>query len=307
VTFEELIYRYQQHLLNLHRNPSTLAGIRVCTQDFALHCQQVYGCNNVQSVQPSFFGSYLSGLEQDRKLAPTTVYGRQRIVRTLFSWATLQGYVLVDPGRNVHRNCPDMLPRGAPTLEQVRALLQAPDLTVWGQRDRALLEFMYGTGLRLGEVVALDLVHLRLGERLLHVQHGKGKRERMIPIGAHLALILQSYLDEIRPKLLKRKTCEALWLSRRGNRIAKSVIVERIFNYSAGLGLKISAHRLRHAFATHLLTAGAPLIAVQRLLGHVNLKMTSRYTHLVPIDLQDSILRTHPRGKRKKTRAKREL
>lgn len=180
---------------------------------------------------------------------------------------------------------------------EVEALLQAPDLSeAIGLRDKAMLEVLYAAGLRVSELVGLTLRQLNLRQGVLLVQ-GKGRKERLVPIGEEAMDWLQRYLREARPELL-RQPGEVLFPSSRGQQMTRQTFWHRIKFYAkvAGIQSPLSPHTLRHAFATHLLNHGADLRVVQLLLGHSDLSTTQIYTHIAQARLQDLHQQHHPRG-----------
>lgn len=300
MTFAELIELYQAHLRELRRHPSTLYNHRRVTTDFAAFCVGELGLADPTQLQPAHLVAYFQ-LLQRQSFAPLVRYSRQRLVRSWLAWATFRGHLFSDPGRDFVMRHPPMLPRGAPSERQVDWLLAAPDKTVLGRRDQALLEFLYGTGARIGETLAVDLADLQLEQRQVVIRRGKSGSSRVLPLGRQLVATLERYLAEVRPQL-ERGPCAALWLTCQGRRLVEMAAQARIRGWARQAGVRITAHQLRHAFATHLLTRGAPIVAVQRLLGHVSLGMTSRYTHLLTADVRQALAEHHPRGKRKRRR-----
>jgi integrase/recombinase XerD len=181
---------------------------------------------------------------------------------------------------------------------QVEALLAAPDTAqALGLRDRAMLELMYASGLRVSELVQLKTVHLGLNEGVLRVT-GKGARERLVPFGAEAHAWLQHYLAEARPQVLEGRTSEDLFVTRLGAAMSRQMFWKLIKAYAlrAGITAPLSPHTLRHAFATHLLNHGADLRAVQMLLGHADIGTTTIYTHVARERLRQLHAQHHPRG-----------
>jgi len=302
MSFEEMMKAFLDYLRGLRRVQATLANYSVLTRDFTRYCREVQGCATPGEVEGRFLGSYVAEL-QERGLSRQTIYARHRGVRTWFAWAHLRGFLLTDPLKNVHLPCPPLLPRGAPTEEQVALFLNAPGPALWGQRDRCLLEFLYCTGLRVGECVALNVSDVDLEQCLLRVHNRKTSKDRFVPFGERVQQLLSDYIHQIRPNFVPRTGQEqALWLGRRGQRCRTLDIQRGMRFYSLQLGLSITPHDLRHAYATHLMLRGASVVAVQALLGHERLSTTQRYTHLLPTDLKKEMLATHPRGIRKKPR-----
>jgi integrase/recombinase XerD len=183
---------------------------------------------------------------------------------------------------------------------QVEALLQAPNIEEnLGLRDRAMLELMYASGLRVSEIIVLKLIHLRLNEGIIHIIAGKGNKERLVPFGGEAAQWLQQYIEQARPPLLENKTSEYLFVGRHtANCLTRQAFWYVIKRYAtlAGIQEHLSPHTLRHAFATHLLNHGADLRVVQLLLGHADISTTQIYTHIARERLKNIHQQHHPRG-----------
>lgn len=227
--------------------------------------------------------------------------------RVLMRWAHRRGLVLVDWTRDLELRRPPRPMGRVPTVEQMAACLAVPDpCTRMGLRDLAVLETLYGTGIRRSELVALEVPDLDLSDRTLRVQRAKRGDEQRHPIGERLAAVLERWLLEGRPAFRLKSGHQALFLSRRGRRLEPGCLqflLERI-STAAGLPFRLSPHRIRHAYATHLLLGGAPSWAVQALLGHRRPGSLQVYTHLTLEDLRRELARTHPRGrKRRRKRA----
>jgi integrase/recombinase XerC len=187
------------------------------------------------------------------------------------------------------------------TLEEVERLLNAPDLsTPQGQRDRALLELLYASGLRVSELVNLNLNQIDLDTNEIRVW-GKGSKERMVLMGEPAAEALRNYLKQGRPKLLAEKRINALFLNRYGQRLPERRVQKMLEDYAkkAGIGKWVHPHILRHTFATHLLDGGADLRVVQELLGHARLSSTQIYTHVTKGQARKVYLSAHPLAKEK--------
>jgi len=192
--------------------------------------------------------------------------------------------------------------RGLPKLlapEDVDRLLAAPDVeSLLGLRDRAMLELIYASGLRVSELVGLARHQLNLTRGVVQVV-GKGGRERLVPVGEEAAHWLRRYVDEARPALVRRKADDALFVSTRGGAMTRHNFWHLIKNHARRAGLKpetLSPHTMRHAFATHLLEHGADLRAVQMLLGHRDLSTTQIYTHVARARLKTLHAKHHPRA-----------
>ena len=181
--------------------------------------------------------------------------------------------------------------------KEVEALLQRPDpSTPLGLRDRALLESMYATGLRVGEMVNLELLQVHLDAGYLQIR-GKGDRERLAPLGDWAADALKEYLEKGRGALLKKKRHDRLLVNHRGGPLTRQGVwkIVRAHALKAGIHRNISPHMLRHSFATHLLENGADLRSLQALLGHADISTTQIYTHVAQLRLKEIHRKHHPR------------
>lgn len=189
------------------------------------------------------------------------------------------------------------------SLQAIEALLAAPDTQTPLQiRDKAILETLYATGLRVSELISLQRHHVDT-ERGIIRAHGKGDKERFVPLGRQAALAIDTYNLQARSKLLSKKSPSgALFLSKTGKRLTRDGISKLLNKYAlkAGLGFAISPHVLRHSFATHLLQHGADLRSVQAMLGHADISTTEIYTHLDKEALRRTFEATHPRAKKTK-------
>jgi integrase/recombinase XerC len=240
--------------------------------------------------------AWVGWLHQGGSSKPT-VARKVAAVRSFFTWLVREERLDRSPAEALRApKQPKHLPRAA-TVDEVFALLEAPDTgKPGGKRDRAMLETLYAAGLRVSELVALDLEDLHLGERTLRVV-GKGDKERIVPFGGKAEAALRTWLEASLP-LRERSGEDAVFLNLKGGRLtARSVrrILDRYVRQVA-LARKISPHALRHSFATHLLESGADLRAIQELLGHASLSTTQRYTKVSLDHLLEVYDRTHPRA-----------
>jgi len=228
----------------------------------------------------------------------STANRRLATLRRFYRWALREGMIDRDPTlRLVGAKAPPRFPRTL-TEEQVEALLAAPDTkSELGLRDRAMLELLYATGLRVTELVGLKLVEVSLADGLVRVT-GKGQKERVVPVGEEARLWLERYCGQSRPGLLKGRSADALFVTRRGGPMTRQMFWKLIRRYAlqADIRAPLSPHGLRHAFATHLLNHGADLRVVQMLLGHADISTTQIYTHVARERLQALHARHHPRG-----------
>ncbi len=220
-------------------------------------------------------------------------------LRRFYRWQLARGRIVADPTLKLaNPTRPSRLPK-VMSEKQVDSLLAAPDIdTALGLRDRAMLETLYATGLRVSELVNLKLHEIGYDEGVLRAL-GKGSKERLVPLGELAIDWLKRYLDEARPEILKGRQSDALFVTARGGAMTRQAFWQLIKRYAAVAGIapeKLSPHVLRHAFATHLLNHGADLRVVQLLLGHADISTTQIYTHVARERLKSLHAVHHPRG-----------
>ena len=220
-------------------------------------------------------------------------------LRRFYRWQLGRGRIFVDPTLKLANPArPSRLPK-VMSEKQVDSLLAAPDLeTPLGLRDRAMLETLYASGLRVSELVNLKIHEVSFNEGVVR-SLGKGSKERLVPLGEQAIDWLSRYLSEARPEILKGQQSEALFVTARGGAMTRQAFWQLIKRYALIAGIapaKLSPHVLRHAFATHLLNHGADLRVVQLLLGHADISTTQIYTHVARERLKSLHATHHPRG-----------
>ena len=220
-------------------------------------------------------------------------------LRRFYRWQLGRGRIVADPTLKLANPArPSRLPK-VTSEKQVDKLLSAPDIdTPLGLRDRAMLETLYATGLRVSELVNLKLHEVGFNDGVLRVL-GKGSKERLVPLGELAIDWLSRYLTEARPEILNGQLSDAMFVTARGGAMSRQAFWQLIKRYALGAGLmpeKLSPHVLRHAFATHLLNHGADLRVVQLLLGHADISTTQIYTHVARERLKALHAKHHPRG-----------
>jgi len=237
-------------------------------------------------------------------LAPASRAAALTVIRRFWAWLEAHAIVLQNPARILTLPKSRSLPRAILTIAQARRLMAAPTPhSPIGLRDRAILELLYGAGLRLGEAARTDVSDVDLRSGVLLVRNGKGRKDRIVPICGAAATALEVYFTEIRPELVAQIDA-ALFLSRDGARLGAAGLRARVQYHGRRVGIRLTPHGLRHACATHLLRGGADLRHVQALLGHRRLTTTALYTRVAISDLRDVIARCHPRlhGRRPRPR-----
>ncbi len=289
--------------LTYERNvsPNTIAAYRddlesfvgfLCNDYFTMGRDQV----ELRRVDHLAVRSYLAHLSR-RKLARASVARHLSALRTFFKWLVREGAVEANPARTVATPKREKhLPSVMQTSDVALLIDQADPSATLGLRDAAWLELMYASGLRISEVVGIDLDDLELRSRLVKV-HGKGSKERIVPFGTKAEEALRAYLA-VRGELAKDPEEQALFVNYRGQRLTIRSMRRLFDSYLRGASMRagISPHTMRHSFATHLLNAGADLRGIQELLGHASLTTTQKYTHLNDWQLIAVYKKAHPRA-----------
>lgn len=258
------------------------------------------GARDWKNIDHIAIRGFLSHL-YEKGLSKPSVARSLAAVRSLYRWLAQEGVVEQNPAKLVATpRLPKKLPR-VPTIEEMNSVLDGamPEIAAFPERDRLLLELLYGCGIRNSELTGINLDDIRVSAEAILIR-GKGKKERYVPFGGSAAAALRSYLPE-RARVLaeKNKTSPALLVNQRGGRLTvRSVgrIVKRIA-VAKGLSPDVHPHTLRHAFGTHMLEEGADLRAIQELLGHERLATTQRYTQLSMKHVLAVYDQTHPRAK----------
>ena len=242
--------------------------------------------------------SYLLNLKE-RNYAPTTVARKVAAAKSFFGFMVTEGNMKDNPMRNVGSpSVGKSLPKPI-SISQVRLLLEQPAKlpTLEAKRDRAMLELLYASGMRVSELVSLNLRDVDTKDGSVRC-FGKGHKERIIPIYNQAALAVEEYKTQTRPHLARDEAERALFLNHRGDRLTRQGFWQILKGYakSAGLDRGITPHTLRHSFATHMLSGGADLRSVQELLGHANISTTQIYTHLTTEHIRRTYDKSHPRA-----------
>lgn len=252
----------------------------------------------VEDATADVLGDYFAARMQ-AGASPRSVARLLSSVRRYYRYLTQTGARLDDPSARLP--APRLgrpLPKSL-TERDVEALLAAPDVaTTVGLRDRAMLETLYATGLRVSELVSLPVARLNTRQGVVRVVAGKGGKDRLVPLGEEAIEWLERYLGEARPAILEGRMSDALFITNRGEAMTRQAFWYLIRRYAqrAGIDKPLSPHTLRHAFATHLLDHGADLRSLQMLLGHADLSTTQIYTHVARERLKELHARHHPRG-----------
>lgn len=300
--YEDLLAAFVDEL-HVHRYSRSLTDLaeRILPRLFTtLRRQRV---RDIRAVNEAHLTSFLRQLAKTKTArgtvpSPATLLAYTNILRRFFAYLDKHGLILRNPAQDLPARRIEQLPARVLSPREVEALVSAPHRGVLaGVRDAAVLEVLYGTGIRLSECHRLDLQDLDLKEGLLLVRNGKGKKDRVVPVAGRAAAALQAYLDEVRPAFVHDPRESALFLTRHGDRLGKVTIGVSVLRYGRAVGIKASPHSLRHAYATHLLQGGADVRHLQELLGHRFLESTAIYARVAVKDLRAVLSRAHPRDR----------
>lgn len=260
------------------------------------------GVRDLRGVTEAHLVAYARELKQRRTrrgtvLSTATQAVRIGAIRRFFGFLERRGFLLHNPAAHLPSPRERWMPRVVLSEKQVERLMETPPArTRSGQRDRAILELLYGTGIRIGECARIDVMDLDLGEGWLLVRDGKWKKDRVVPVAGRAAAAVALYIREVRPSFVHDPQEPALFLSHFGTRLKAGSLYVQIKGHAKAAGLSISPHGLRHACATHLLRRGADLRHIQELLGHSHLQTTTVYTRVNVSALREVVDRAHPRS-----------
>ena len=297
----EAVNSFERYLLlEMNRSPNT---VRAYVGDIVGYLDHVHrlGGRTCADVQLANLRGWLA-ISRNAGVARTTLGRRSAALRTFTGWAWRRGLLDTDPGQllvspRTHRRLPPVLHADEAAAVMVGDAGEAADVSPQGLRDRLVVEMLYATGIRVSELVGLDVDDVDRARRVLRVL-GKGSKERTVPYGLAAERALQDWLGEGRPRLAQADSGAALLLGARGGRLdqrAVRTIVHARVRSVAGAP-DIGPHGLRHSAATHLLDGGADLRSVQELLGHASLATTQLYTHVSVERLRQTYARAHPRA-----------
>jgi integrase/recombinase XerD len=259
-----------------------------------MEANQVYKADELRAHHIT---SYLNDLRKEGRSA-ATITRRIVSIRSFCKYLTIHRGIDYNPALQLETPKADKKPSQALSTTDLDKLLELPDTSYdMGLRDRAMLELLYATGLRVTELISLDIEHVRLDMGFL-LCLGSGGRERMVPVGSQGTSWVSKYLEEARPRLVhKEKSNEALFVNHLGTRFTRQGFWKVMKKYANQLGIDITPHTLRHSFATHLLDNGADIRAVQEMLGHADPSTTHMYQSSVKLKIKEEYERNHPRAR----------
>jgi len=293
---DDLLLKYLEHLKARNLSPRTIEGQCGKLKIFKSYVGGALS-KKLLDLEGKDIEKYIA--ERKLKLKPGSLSDEVSHLRGFFRFLKKQNLILQDPMESLDPVPPwDRTPRNVPDEKTVLNLLSQPDEhTYHGIRDRAIMELLYSTGIRSRELLLLQVQDVDLKDSFLMILNGKGNRQRLAPFGKSAERALELYLKVTRPHYLKNPNNNTLFLSKWGNPLKEWAVHEILKSYADRSNhiRGITAHTLRHACALHMLKGGAPIEAVQELLGHKNLHTTQIYTRLLPQDLKAVHEKFHPR------------
>jgi integrase/recombinase XerD len=256
------------------------------------------GITDIKKINHQVIRDY-QAMVMDKDLAMETQGLRIRPVKRFFGYLLETHRLLIDPTEGIvevtrkGRKMPPVL-----TIDEMKRLLEQPNLSLRMQiRDRAIMEVLYSTAIRLDELLALEIYDVDFKDKVIYIRKGKGRRQRVVPLGENASRFLKEYLEKIRPRYAKRNQKDRkLFLTNEGVPISPGTIRAflRTYRIAARIKKTVSPHTFRRTCATHMLQQGADIRYIQKLLGHKYLRTTQIYTKVVPVDIKETHNRTHP-------------
>jgi integrase/recombinase XerD len=305
---QSLIERYRDHLITLNYAEKTVKGNLFYLNRFLAWLREI-GITELAAVTRYIVSDYQTYLYEEINShtgEPNSVTYQNRnllVVKSFFRFLSENDYLVGDPAKNIpYAKEPQRLPRSILTQSEAKKVLHAPDTkTVLGYRDRTILEVLYSTGIRKEELLNILLTDVDYNDGLIRINCGKGKKDRVVPLGKIACRYLENYIKAVRPSLIRNPYNNHLFLSLRGNRLSKNMAWEIVKSYSEKAKMKknISPHTFRHTCATLMLRNNANIRHIQELLGHSSLDSTQVYASVSITDLKEVHSRCHPREKDK--------
>lgn len=303
----DLLFRFKEHMKVLNRSVATINA-------YTGHLKGFLAANDgadMKKVARSMIEAWITGLydyrDKDNKpYSLATVSLKIRAIKRFFEYLERANIIFINPAEFIREPKKEKsLPRAVLTPEEAGRILDQPNLgTLKGIRDRSILEVFYSSGIRLSELCHLTIYDADLQGGTLRINQGKGKKDRIVPLGRHAIRFLREYIAKVRPHFTrKNRSNRNLFVDCYGKVISSQIVEITVRGYarSAGIKKQITPHIFRHSFATSLIKNGADVVAVQKMLGHAQLSTTQIYIRRLGLDLKAAHQKTHPREKDKAT------
>lgn len=302
--FEEWIFKFRQYMSVLNRSPATISAYCLHTQLFL----KSVNAAAITQITTSVIENYIAGLydyraENGSPYSPATICVKVRSIKRFFEFLENTNVIFIDPAEFITEpQQKQSRIKHALTPKEARTLLDQPNVgTLPGIRDRAVMEMFYSTGIRLNELCTLSIYDADIKSDVVRVK-GKGRKDRVVPMGKHAVRYLREYITRVRPRFTKKnRTSRHLFVNSAGRPLTSQVVAIMIRTYtkSAKIKKQVSAHTFRHTFATVLIKNGADIRAVQKMMGHVDIRTTQTYIRSLGIDIKKQHQKAHPRERDK--------
>jgi integrase/recombinase XerD len=308
-TIDSLLFGFREHLKVLNRSAATIEAYTEHVRGFLdAHGEDMRAVTRI-SLETYIAGLYEHRTKEDKPYAAGTISLKVRSLKRFFDYLEKANMILVNPAEFIREPKKVRgLPRNILTPAEARKVLDQPNLgTLTGIRDRTILEVFYSTGVRLEELCSLTIYDADLQGGMLRVNKGKGRKDRVVPMGMHAVKFLREYITKVRPRFTRNNRTERrLFIDARGRPLSKEMagISVRTYGKAANIGKKVTAHTFRHSFAASLVKNGADITAVSRMMGHADLKTTEIYLRMAGTDLKANHKKSHPREKEREESVK---
>lgn len=297
--FDDHLFAFREHLRVKSYSTATIESYGSHVEMFINHLSEK-GVADLRRVTRDVLRDYQLGLMDGKGYSTSTVSLKIRSVKRFFEYLEEANHILINPAEDLREpKRGERLPRVVLTDDEQRKILDVPNQsTLTGIRDRTILEVFASTGIRLEELIGLTVYDADLQGGLLRVNKGKGAKDRVVPLGKHAVRFLKEYVSKVRPRHTRTSKGErTLFVSYIGKPVSKQVveIMVRESARAAGIGKKVTPHTFRHTFATGLVRNGADIRAVQKMLGHSDLRVTQGYTRVAGVEVKRTHRKHHPR------------
>jgi len=302
----DYLFKFKEHLSVLNRSPATIEAYTDHTRAF------LNSVDDIKQITRRDIEDYIAGLYDYKTIDGKpyrigTICVKVRSIKRFFEFLEKANIVFINPAECITEPKKEKgRIKSTLTRKEANKILDQPNLgTLPGIRDRSILEVFYSTGIRLNELCALTIYDADLTGGMLRINKGKGSKDRVVPMGKHAVRFLREYITKVRPKLtIKNRTCRHLFVNRYGGIISDQVAIVMIRRYvrAAKIKKQVTAHTFRHTFATVLIKNGADITAVQKMMGHSDIKTTQGYLRSLGVDIKAVHKKTHPRERDREDR-----
>jgi len=297
---EELLFKFKEHLNVLNRSPSTVKAYIMHIESFLLSMD----ASDIKQVSSRMIETYIEGLydyrtDKGNPYRISTICIKIRSVKRFFEFLEASNLIFINPTESITEPRKEKPIRETLNAQEIKRILDQPNLgNLSGIRDRTVLEVFYSTGIRLSELCNLTIYDADLQGGMLRINKGKGCKDRVIPLGKHAIRFLREYVNKVRPRFTrKNRQTRHLFADCYGKPLSKQVvsIMIRTYRNKAKIKKPVTAHMFRHTFASDLIRNGADITAVQKMMGHAELKTTEGYIRSLGLDVKKAHQKTHPR------------